>query len=198
MKQQILDRLEVNLARAETLVLIYKTHLKGSGRGRRGHAKTDVLRAAVVFIHASVEEVLRSIAYWKLPLAGQDYLDTLFLPGEGKKVALGALVAHRGKSVDEVITQAVNDELEKSNYNNPKEIAALCTSVGVPLHEVNGHFSVIDQMMKRRHKIVHRADRSEIVGRGQYQFAHISPEQVDTWIGAARAFCIDFVECVPE
>ncbi|SDI83666.1 hypothetical protein SAMN05216588_12613 [Pseudomonas flavescens] len=198
MKQLILDRMEVNLARAETLVMIYKTHLKGTGRGRRGHAKTDVLRAAVVFIHASVEEVLRSTAYWKLPLAGSTYLDNLFLPGEGKKVALGALAAHRGKTVDQVIAESVNDELEKSNYNNPKEIAALCMNVGVLPTDVNHHFAVIDLMMKRRHKIVHRADRSEIVGRGQYQFAHISPEQVESWIEAAKNFCVDFVGRVPE
>lgn len=74
MKAQIQERLELNIARVKNLVDIYETHLTGTGRGRRGHAKTDVLRAATVLLHATVEDVLRSIARWKLPLASSDVL----------------------------------------------------------------------------------------------------------------------------
>ncbi len=47
------DRLNQNLDRASNLVEIYRV-VYGEGKGRRNVHKIDLLRAAVVFIHASL------------------------------------------------------------------------------------------------------------------------------------------------
>src|SRR3989338_2368197 len=105
MKQPIVDRFALNISRVKNLVAIYQSTLAGTGQGRRSHQKTDVLRAAVVLLHASVEDVLRSLAYWKLPNAATGVLDQFPLVGNGPamKFSLGALAAHRGKTVDDVL-----------------------------------------------------------------------------------------------
>jgi len=110
MKQEISDRFDLNIARVRNLVSIYRTQLSGPGKGRRGHQETDVLRAALVLLHASMEDVLRSLAYWKLPAAGPAVLERIaIVGGTNTKFHLGNLAAHRGKTVDEVIKESVDE-----------------------------------------------------------------------------------------
>ncbi|MBE7474581.1 MAG: hypothetical protein DPW09_15170 [Anaerolineae bacterium] len=66
MKNQIQDRLDKNLTRAKNLVNIYEIY---APEKTKMVEYTDLLRAATVFLHATLEDFLRSIAAWKLPLA---------------------------------------------------------------------------------------------------------------------------------
>lgn len=130
MKQEISDRLDLNIARVRNLVSIYRTHLLGPGKGRRGHQETDVLRAALVLLHASMEDVLRSLAYWKMPAAAPAFLEKIALVGgNSTKFHLGNLATHRGKTVDQVIKDSVDASLERSNYNNCDEVVGLLVSI---------------------------------------------------------------------
>lgn len=190
MKERISARFEENISRVRNLVEIYSVHLSGTGGGRRSHSKTDVLRAAVVLLHAATEDLLRSLAYWKLPLAEGDVLSKIPLisTGTATKFTLGDLSNHRGKNVDAVIAESVNGYLERSNYNNTDEVASLLTSIGIPLAEVNSNFSQLSEVMSRRHLIVHRADRSEAGGSGNHSVKSIGPKTVSDWISGIESF----------
>ncbi len=199
MKQAISDRLGDNIARVRNLVSLYETSLAGAGQGRRGHAKTDVLRAATVMLHASVEDCLRSLAYWKLPLAASDVLDRIPLvtAAPATKFSLGALAAHRGQSVEEVITASVNGYLERSNYNNVQEVTSFLQAIGVNVANVQRWFAPLEEMMKRRHQIVHRADRDETGGRGRHSVRSIGRHKLHEWIDTAEGFCNAVLNEVP-
>src|SRR5690606_18931676 len=194
MKQVIQQRVTENLARVRNLVAIYSTHLAGAGRGRRGAHQTDVLRSTVVLLHATLEDFLRSLAYWKLPAAGKVVLDDIALVGLGpnpKKFFLGELDAHRGKLVEQLIAESVNEHLERSNYNNTQEVASLLQAIGINVPAVNNSFQALDQAMARRHQVVHRADRDETPGRGNHNVRSIGTTQVTTWIDAVEQFTTD-------
>jgi len=187
-KDQIAERFSQNVARVRNLVDVYETYLAGQGKGRRGHARTDVLRAATVLLHAAVEDLLRSLAYWKLPLANAEVLDKIPLisAAPAMRYSLGALASHRGKSVDDLIIASVNGYLERSNYNNPEEVASFLTSIGIDVAKVDGWFPKLDEIMKRRHQIVHRADRDETGGKGKHAVRSIGRKKVREWIDAAE------------
>lgn len=188
-RQKISDRFDRNISRVRNLVSIYRNQLAGPGRGRRGHAQTDVLRAAVVLLHASMEDVLRSLAYWKLPTAAPEVLAEIPLKGGAAiKFTLGTLSAFRGKSVDDVIKQSTDSSLERSNYNNTTEVASLLQSIGVDTTPLAGHMTELENTMKRRHKIVHRADENENPGRGRFRVEPISPAILDAWISNTERF----------
>ena len=190
-KASIEERINANISRVKNLMAIYETHLMGVGQGRRGHLQTDVLRASVVFLHASLEDFLRSLAYWKLPLAGKNAIDSVPLVGSGgdaKKFFLGELVAHRGKSVDQLIKESVNEHLERSNYNNTTELASFLESIGVTVGRVNGRFTDLDALMSRRHQIVHRGDIDETGGRGNSRIRSIGRSSLWVWISAVEEF----------
>lgn len=174
------------------MVKIYDDHLKGSGSGRRGHLQTDVLRAATVFLHASLEDLLRSLSYWKLPLASREIIDKVPIVGTNgsapKKFFLGELVVHKGKSVDDLIKESVYEYLERSNYNNTEEIASLMSAIGVEVANVNAKFAILDELMARRHQIVHKADYDESGGAGNHKVKSIGVAQVKKWVESVESF----------
>ena len=191
MKAAIDNRFQQNIARVRNLTDIYRNHLMGAGSGRRDHSKTDVLRSAIVMLHASMEDLLRSIAYWKLPAASAETLSKIPLLSNGPaiKFNLGDLSSHRGKTINEVIESSVNGYLERSNYNNTDEVAIFLESVGIDVSRVDMHFSNIEPVMARRHQIVHRADRDDTAaGRGHHQVTSIGVGTVENWITNIEAF----------
>ena len=185
MKAIIQRRFEDNIARVSNLTELYRDSLMGAGPGRRGHSKTDVLRAAVVMLHAAMEDLLRSIAYWKLPTANEETLARIPLDSvaPATKFHLGALSAYRGRSVSEVIQVSVNAYLERSNYNNVDEIAAFLQSVNIDVDVIRPHFVLIEPVMNRRHQIVHRADQDDsATGSGHHRVTSIGHGTVVAWI----------------
>lgn len=190
MKQHIVERFNLNVARVKNLVTIYETMLAGDGPGRRSHQKSDVLRAAVVLLHASVEDVLRSLAYWKLPNTGANVLDHFPLAGNGPstKFTLGTLATHRGKTVDEVIKASVDSYLERSNYNSTIEVSVFLTQIGLNVTAVNHTYLLLEDLMKRRHQIVHRADKYEVGGQGNHKVRSLNPATVKKWVANVESF----------
>jgi len=194
-KQEIEDRFALNIARVKNLVTIYQSQRTRVGKGRRGHQETDVLRAAVVLLHASVEDVLRSLAYWKLPMAAVQVLDQIpFAGGTALKITLGTLSAQRGKTVDTVIKESVDASLERSNYNNTVEVCSLLQSINISVLPVQMYLTPLENAMKRRHQIVHRADANpNNAGRGNHQVASISPTIVNAWVANTELFVADIL-----
>jgi hypothetical protein len=193
MLDTIRNNFNENLARVESLVTVYESHPDAHGRGRKSAEVLDILRAAVVFLHATLEDALRSIARWKLPSAGSVVLNEIPLIGQGsnpKKFLLGELANHRGKRIDDVLIESVNAYLEHSNYNNTADISKLLQSVGVEVvPAVNYRFADLQALMERRHHIVHRADRQQAVtGSGDYEIRAINKDTVRNWIAVVRDF----------
>lgn len=188
MKQEISERFKLNIARVRNLVAIYSNLVAGQGRGRRGHQTTDVLRAATVLLHASVEDVLRSLAYWKLPAAATQVLDKIPFAGGKEKITLGTLSSYRGKSVDDVIKESVYSNLDRSNYNNTVEVCSLLDCIGLNNMALQSFLPALDTAMKRRHQIVHRADSNPNPGRGNHRVASIAPQNVNDWITNTEQF----------
>jgi hypothetical protein len=136
-----------------------------------------------------MEDVLRSLAYWKLPAAAPEVLAEIPLKGgTAIKFTLGTLSAFRGKSVEDVIKESTDSSLERSNYNNGTEVVSLLQSIGVETTSLAGHMAELENTMKRRHKIVHRADENENPGRGRFRVETISPSTLDAWVSNTEAF----------
>lgn len=192
MKDKIADNLKHNLARVESLVTTYESHPDAQGQGRKPAEVLDILRAAVVLLHATLEDVLRNVAYWKLPTADKAVLDEIAVSGAGlnsKKVLLGDLAAHRGKTVDELIEASIDSYLEHSNYNNSAEIAAILQKVNIDVAKVNSTFGTLQDLMARRHLIVHRADRQDqVAGSGDHEIRAINKQTVREWAHAVEDF----------
>jgi len=119
-RDEIGDRFLDNLDRVQRTVGTYELSV-AKGKGRRSVAQTDILLAAVVFLHASLEDLLRSLCEWKMPSANPEAFSEVPLVGTRGKTRfdLQDLAGFRGQTMDEIITRSVNEFLEKSSFNYP-------------------------------------------------------------------------------
>ena len=124
----------------------------------------DILRSAVVFLHATVEDCLRSIAAAFLPRASEAALNPVPLIGmpssRAEKFRLGRLSSHRDKTVSEVIALSVEAYLRHVTFGRPSEIVEQFEPLGFQMDALRPHFPLLEAMMQRRHQIVHRADHN--------------------------------------
>ena len=192
-KAEIQTQFHENLERVRNLADIYDTKIASGGQGRRPVGCADVLRAAVVVLHATLEDFVRTISHALLPMQDEGILNKVPLSGMGnhgraEKFLLGKLVQFRGKKVDEVLATSVESFLGRSNYNSPDDLASAIENVGLDKTKVESLFGVLDEMMQRRHWIVHRADRNPITGRGQHKYKSIGTKKLASWIAAVEGF----------
>jgi len=165
----------------------------------------EILRAVVVLNHAYLEDFLRSVALWLLPIANEDALNDVPLvgtSGRAEKFQLGKLARHRGKKIDDVIRESVAAYMERYTFNNVPAIKSFLASVAVKLpsrEEVDSSSSpiprlaidgevlaLLEAMMKRRHHIVHRADKAK-TGNGLQE---ITKGEVAGWLAATMMFTL--------
>jgi hypothetical protein len=171
-----LDNLQESLERIGALVSAAET-MSGVSAG-------DALRASVVLLHASVEDFLRTIAASLLPKASETALNEIplvGLKGRPKNFALGKLVQHRGKTVDDVLRESVSEYLDRSSYNSTQEIASLLQMLGFSIAEHSASFTQLEEMIRRRHQIVHRADRIKPADSDTYVLQTIKSSDVIGW-----------------
>lgn len=182
-------RFDENIDRVNQLIRLYEGLAVGSGR--RPVNSTDVLRAAVVMLHAAQEDFCRSLARELLPEASCDALEQVPLAGQNqktpKKFGLSELAGFRGKSVSDVIQESVEEYLDRSTYNDPGQIKQLVTDLGGDWSTMNVDWNCLGNMMARRHHIVHRADANVSTGKGHHNAKSIGDAGVKVWVACVKS-----------
>jgi hypothetical protein len=175
-----LYRITDNLKRVGDLIKL----AQNAGLAQR--TKEDVLRSAVVFLHATLEDFLRYVGFKYLPTASEAVLDKISLVGNSdvlraEKFFLGKLARHRGKTVDGLIAESVNSYLDKISFSEPGDISRLLECCDIRLEHVRQFYPAIGELMIRRHQIVHRADFSESAIEGPRDTVSIEAAVVTKW-----------------
>lgn len=96
MFEDIMFTFDKNFLRLNNLIGLYKSLSTGSGR--RPTNSLDVLRATSVLAHSTLEDYLRNLLMWRLPLQNKDKIIHIPLTGASEngratKFTLGDLVA---------------------------------------------------------------------------------------------------------
>ncbi len=188
MASELGDRFRDNLARVRSIVSLYD-RLGGPSVG-----ESDLLRVAVVLLHASLEDLLRSLAEERLPLAEPSVLGKIPfpLPGDERSrkttFTFEELAAHRGRTVDAVIAAGIAAHLERASYNNIGEVKAALDAIGLDKSLADPFAKDLSAMMIRRHLIVHRVDRNLAHGPGQHGATSISKAIVEAWERVVERF----------
>jgi RiboL-PSP-HEPN len=161
-----IDHMQEGFKRTERLVNLAVAYVKPreEGAGERRETSDDILRSVVVLTHAYLEDFLRTLARALLPIASEAAVNAIPLAGLGgntgraEKFFLGKLTQHRGKSVDDVIRESVEEYLGRVSFNSGTEIMSFLGQLGVKPNDP-WQLKYLDQMIQRRHLIVHRADK---------------------------------------
>ena len=130
-----------NIGRASNLIAASRRLADISG----APLAEDVLRAATVFLHASLEEVIRNLLVLRLPNVAPEKLDEIPLAVEtglrrSSKILLGSLVQFRGKFVDNVITDSIHAYVDTFNLNNTSQLAQCLELAEIETATLRQHF----------------------------------------------------------
>lgn len=197
MKEAIQARFEANLNRVDNLVEIYQRET-GGARGRSSVHESDLLRAAVVLLHATLEDLVRSLSEWKLPDRPADnFKDIPLYRREEKstdKFTLVDLAASRGRAVSDVVTESVHAWLAHYSYNGKEQLAFALNRLGLTGDAFHQFDDDLDAMIKRRHLIAHRADWNQTLGTGQHHARSLQSATVRRWAGKVRSFGMILLE----
>ena len=187
-----ISRFQENINRAISLVQLYIS-LSASPNFHQHPATTDILRAAVVLAHATLEDFLRTIGINLLPAADPPALDhvplaSLGTSGRPEKFYLGSLARFRGKTVDEVIAASVSDHLNRMSFNEVSDIASLLRDLKVDISKVDATFPELQRLMRRRHAIVHQAYRAQSEGETGAALTPVVHSDILIWFDAILKF----------
>ena len=192
---------ERNIERVDNLVKIYRDQLGGSGSGRKPVNSTDLLRAAVVFLHSTVEDFLREIAQLRLPFAAEGVINGVPLAGlrgRPEKFFLGKLTNFRGITVDELLEKSVAEYLDRFTVNNIPELERLLEWLDLTPDGIDDYKKHLGELMERRHHIVHQADKSTTTGRGTHRTRSIRVSQIDEWTWAVKDLISDIASAFED
>jgi hypothetical protein len=193
MRDEIAEHSALNLARVRELVRVHEG-LAADDPGAASSEATDVLRAAVVFLHATLEDVLRTLLErrWLRVADPRTFDDVPIATGPDlrqQKITLADLVLHRGKSVADLVQESIDAHLERSSFNHVGDIKTALARSGVDARSVAPYEGALAAMMSRRHQIVHRADMPQVFGSGRRAATPLALATVEAWIAAVAGVC---------
>jgi hypothetical protein len=153
----------------------------------------DMTRAIIVFAHAAVDDFLRCLANYMLLQTGTpDAFASMsagpLLPGsedhrKPTTLTVQDLAGHRGKSVNQLLQEAVAGYVEHLSFNDTTQIASLIERIGVKVEPYRKYFKSLDLLFSRRHIIVHRADMQDL---GDREPKPIANEEREALFNAIR------------
>jgi len=179
-----------NLERARSLIECYKL-LELYNLGSPLH-RGDLLRACVVFLHSTIEELVRNLFLSRLPHCDRSVLNEIpFSSHEANHRARGVLLGDllenfQGKLVENVIIDSINAYVDVLNINNTDQLSAHFVKVDVEISPLRSLMSDLNTLMFRRHQIVHQMDRSDRLDPDREPVTEITLDLVEKWFQATE------------
>ena len=190
--KRIKRRFELNMGRVANLVAVHDVAFKNQKVSPS--RKQDLLRASVVFLHATLEDLLREAIRWKAPVDNKKFVAKLLLESDRQgtigqdKFAIEDLLEHKGKTVDDIIDISIQSHLDKRSFNHIEDVVSAIKLIGVNEADYRKYFSDIGASIARRHKIVHQSDRTPHNERSHGPPTVIDVDTVAAWAKATNSF----------
>jgi hypothetical protein len=119
----------------------------------------DIVRAAIVLAHAALDDFIRSIGRVRYARLKGQLLKDVPLPGEkDTKFNLAAIAEYGDRTVDELIQESLDAYFARKSFNSASEVFGFVKALGINAEAARPVLPLVDELMKRRHRIVHQAD----------------------------------------
>lgn len=187
------DEFSQNINRVENLIAAYEELLEKSEED--AEVANDVLRAAVVFLHSSLEEIIRNLYLYTLPSASAENLNRIpFATHEPshrpKNIQLGDLLEFKGQFVENIIQESINKYVDIMNINNATQLVECLKLANISCEPLRHLLEPLNSLMQRRHQIVHQMDRSNELDPLESPINIIDVAIVRSWKDAVSSLAI--------
>ena len=135
--------------------------------------RSDLRGAAIVFLHATLEEFLRGVALREWFKLNDENLKSALkryprLNTRNIKISLLDLVDKRQESIESIIQEEVESFLYQDiSFNSLDEIEKFLELINVSVQDLKEeigqeHFDNLQSLIRKRHSVVHQADCSQL------------------------------------
>jgi hypothetical protein len=161
---------------------------------RKNSYPHDILRSAVVLLHASLEDLLRELLRIKASHDPNILYEHLRFPHASdpsksvEQIRVAAPEQFRGKTIDELIDICISNHLSRRTFNSKEDIVAALGPLGLNEGDYASYYSDIEAAVKRRHKIVHESDRTAHGTSTHGTPASLTEQEVTAWVRAVSGF----------
>ena len=151
-------------------------------------------------LHSTLEDYLRNLLTWKLPESSKEKLTKIPLftsdyDPRKTKFDLGELLEHKEKKISELINISVVKYLDSESFNNTTDINSALLNINLYVDDsIKKHYSDLDKMIKRRHKIVHQADKNNLQDLSNHNLETIDLQTVEQWQKTVDQFVLETVK----
>ena len=186
-----------NSERVSNIIKVYDDHLKPAGKGRVSAVAQDVIRAGVVLLHASVEDLIRQSRIRFFSKADKSALDDIPLPQrKGKRpeqYKLGSLIDFKEETVANLIDRSIEEFYE--NYGSISVIQDLISGIqACGIEEFYFDYKNLVELISRRHNIVHKGDANrDAKGKGVSKIRSITIHELRDFYNDADTFAEKFL-----
>lgn len=176
---------EENISRVENLIQLYEK-LFTNNIGNESE-QNDILRSAVVFLHSTIEELVRNLFIEKMPKQDRKTLDEIpfsihITSHRSKGILLGELAhEYRGHFLDNIVLDSINAYVNSMNLNDITQLVCQLEKVKIDISGIKEIYPNLNSLMKRRHQIVHQMDRSNSLDPDTAPINSISVDEVKAW-----------------
>ncbi|MBW2740039.1 MAG: hypothetical protein JRE64_14615 [Deltaproteobacteria bacterium] len=172
----------------------------------RDSNNSDILRMCVPFLHATIEDCMRNLLFFSLTntqskdLLNQVPLKGISNTGRSEKFLLGELAKFGNVTVKAIVEQSVGEYVNRLTFNSSKDIMNWIKKLKINDSEIVPMLSALDELISRRHNIVHNSDysvnrsllNSEVVVQlgteDSYDFTSIDAEMIEKWLSVTSRF----------
>lgn len=174
-----------NLSRVDNLIKLYETLLHSNIASE--NERSEILRSVVVFLHSTIEELVRNLFIERLPNQSREVLDEIPFSihtssHRAKGILLGELIkSYNGRFIENILLESINSYVDAMNVNNTTQLSIQLSKVGINISDVSAEFASIDALMARRHQIVHQMDRSDPLDPHSSPISEIGLSEVSMW-----------------
>ncbi|GHU34650.1 hypothetical protein FACS1894105_01810 [Clostridia bacterium] len=167
------ENFDLNIKRVDNLLKIFdatKQTVSKSDDKNKAELEAenfDILRAVVVFLHSAFENYFRTVIIDRLKTDEKLKLPNIGLPNDktkAEKFYVSQLVGYKDKNVKSLINESIEFYMGKESFSKFEVIASWAEKLCLNIDEFKRNkknIDTLDEMIKRRHKIVHEADQKQ-------------------------------------
>ncbi len=190
--RQIGRRFAFNVERVSHLLLVFDA-IKNN-KNLKQEYQSDVLRSAVVLLHATLEDLLREMIRIKVsqdPIGLLQHLEFTFTSGGSPskpKISVEEITQFRGMTVDDLIERSIADHLSKRSFNHQADVVSAIKAAGLEPKDYAGFFANLSESIDRRHRVVHEGDRVSYGATSHGRRRPLAEGDVRRWLTAVSDF----------